>query len=460
MFTKIGKSKFMKFVLYITTFAFVGSGVVALLLYKLMGGISGIAEVNGEPISVAEVLFRANQMKLQLEGQGINVEDKRFHKSIIMMALNQAINDELIYQEAKKEGIEATKTEVAKFIRGIEVFKENGKFSKEKYIYFLSQFNISPQLFEELMRKQLSVQHIFTIITLGSYITKNEIKALVTDKQAKIYGKLIIFKPSNLKISEQEMKEFYEKNKRGFATGSTKKIKIYKIDIKALGEDKAKKIAKEVFIALKEGKSVNNHDVQVVYEGSLKNVSNIPEKLKNEIKNIGSGKNIIFTKEKDAYYITKYEGIEYIVSPYDKVKEAIRNKLMTIKSTKWAKENFEKIKKDFEKKSLEQLAKEYNAKIITLKGQGIPKLTSDLALTPTESDNFLKRNKGIFLARDKIIAFEVEKRVLDKKETEMATKYFTPVIEEAKKQAIINMYIQHLRDEAEIKINKELLESL
>jgi peptidyl-prolyl cis-trans isomerase D len=460
MFTKIGKSKFMKIVLYITTFAFVGSGVVALLLYKLMGGINGLAEVNGQPISVAEVLFRANQMKLQLENQGINVEDKRLHKNLILTALNQAINDELIYQEAQKEGIEATKEETAKFIKSIDVFKKDGKFSKEMYLNFLAQFNISPQLFEELVRKQLSVQHILTINNLGFYITEEEINALVSNKQARIYGKLIILEPKNIFISEKEIKEFYEKNKKAFATGMTKKITIYKIDISSLGEDKAKEIAKKVYTALKSGKSVNNPAVQIIYQGALEKVSNIPEKLKNEIKNIDEKKNIIFSKEKNAYYITKYEGIDYIVSPFNEVKEAIKNKLTEIKSSEWAKKNFERIKKEFEKSSLEELAKKYQVEIIDLKGDSIPKLTSDLALTPEESDNFLKENKGIFLARDKIVAFRITKRVLYKKEAGMITKMFAPMIEEAKKQSILNMYIQHLRDEADIKINKELLERL
>jgi len=42
----------------------------------------------------------------------------------------------------------------------------------------------------------------------------------------------------------------------------------------------------------------------------------------------------------------------------------------------------------------------------------------------------------------------------------MVVRMFTSMIKEAKKQAILNMYIQHLRDNADIKINKELLERL
>jgi len=53
---------------------------------------------------------------------------------------------------------------------------------------------------------------------------------------------------------------------------------------------------------------------------------------------------------------------------------------------KWVKRNFDKIKKDFEKKSLDELAKEYNAEIVKLEGQGLPKLTSDYALMPEETD--------------------------------------------------------------------------
>jgi len=319
MFIKIGKSKFMKIVLYITTFAFVGTGLVALILYKLMGGISGIAEVNGKSIPVAEVLFRAAQMKLQLENQGINVDDKKLHKEIIITALNQAINDELIHQEAEKEGIEATKQEAAVFIKNIDIFKKDGKFSKELYLDFLNQFNISPQLFEEMMRKQLSVQHILTIHNLGFYITKPEIDTLITNKQAKIYGRLIVIKPKNIVVSENEIKEYYEDNKKAFAKDIIKKITVYKIDIKELGEDKAKKLAKELFTALKQNKTLNNPAIKKVYEGDIKKVSGLPDNVIKDLIGIGDEKNIVFSKDKDAFYITKYEGLDFVIAPYEEV---------------------------------------------------------------------------------------------------------------------------------------------
>jgi len=460
MFTKIGKSKFMKIVLYITTFAFVGSGVVALLLYKLMGGIEGIAEVNGKSIPVAEVLFRANQLKLQLEAQGINVDDKSLHKNIILTALDQAINDELIYQEAEKEGIEATKAEVAKFIRSLDVFRENGKFSKEMYINFLSQFNISPQLFESLVKKELSAQHLLTLHNLGFYITDEEIKAFVTNKQARIFGEILVIKPKNIQISESEIKDFYEKNKKSFVVSENPKVAIYKIDIKKVGEEKAKELAKKVFNLAKENKEINLPSVELLYRGTVEKISDLPMKLENEIKENLEEKKIIFHKDKDAFYIAKYEGAELEIAPYEEAKKVIRAKLLEEKSTKWAKENFDKVKKEFQSKGLEGLAKEYGIEIQKLEGASLPKLTSDLDLTPQEVDKFLMEDKGIFLARDKIIAFKIDKRILNEKEANIITKMFAPMVKETKKQSLFNMYIRHLREEADIKINKELLERL
>ncbi|RUM58422.1 MAG: hypothetical protein DSY53_04815, partial [Persephonella sp.] len=149
MFDKIGKSKFSKFVLIITTFAFVGTGLVAIILYKLFYGVSGAIEINGESITFAEINFRASQLKAKLEAQGVDTTtSRRLDKDILKMAVLQAINDELLYQEAEREGITATKKEVEKYILDMDIFKENGKFSQERYIQFLQNYGISSQVFE------------------------------------------------------------------------------------------------------------------------------------------------------------------------------------------------------------------------------------------------------------------------------------------------------------------------
>ncbi|NPA54104.1 MAG: hypothetical protein GXO21_05485, partial [Aquificae bacterium] len=201
MFTKISESKWMKIVLFITTFAFVGTALVALIVYKMSGKIAGAVEVNGREISMQRYMYEVNLIQTNLERQGVDIAPLR--KAIRQQALNNIINEELVYQEAEKEGLVATKEEVKEAILNIPAFQENGVFSKEKYLAIINSMGISPQFFEEILRRQLSQEHIFSMIDGATYITKEEIKPVLEKELSLISGKILIIKPE-ISISEEE----------------------------------------------------------------------------------------------------------------------------------------------------------------------------------------------------------------------------------------------------------------
>ena len=462
MFTKIGKSKFMKFVLYITTFAFVGTGLVALILYKLSGGISGIAEVNGVSITPAEVMFRVNQIKINLSNQGINVENKEIHKQIVMQALNQAIDDELLYQEAEKEGIGATKEEVKKWILNTEIFKKDGKFSKDLYLTFLSQFNISPQLFENLLKKNLSAQHLFVIYQVGSYITDEELKYLLLKRQLTFSGKFIVINPPKFQVNEDELKKYYKEHQEKFAAKEGKKIVIYKIDLSKVGQDKAQKLAKTVFSNLKSGKTVNEPEVEKVFDGVLldnKNITNLPKDVIDGIKELDDNKNTTFVKTKDAYYIGRYLGKGYVASPYEKVKELIKSEVQHEKAKGWIDKEYSKLEKMVKEKKLEDVAKTLNLQIENLQNLDFSQLAVKYGLNKKDMDYLIKNRKGILKLGNKILIFKIEKLVLNK-EKRQYIKVLKPPMLAIKQQALREMYLEKLRKNADIKINKSLLDNL
>jgi len=122
MFINIGKSKWMKIILFIT-------------------------------------------ISRQMENQGIDTAPLK--KQIYAEAIRNVIDQEILFQEAQKEGLEATKEEVKRYLLDIEAFKENGKFSKDRYLAFLSQVNLTPSFFEEILRKELSIRHLLTVQKVG-----------------------------------------------------------------------------------------------------------------------------------------------------------------------------------------------------------------------------------------------------------------------------------------------------
>ncbi len=459
MFDKIGKSKFMKVVLFITTFAFVGTGIVAIILYKIFGGISGAVAINGREITFAEINFRANQIKASLEAQGLTQNSKRFETDILRMAVQQAINDELLYQEAEKEGIIATDEEVKKYILDMEIFKKDGKFSKEKYIQFLQNFGISAQAFESIIKKKLSIIHLYSILYLGGYITNDEIKALFFLRNASISGKILVVEAPSVDISEEELKEFYEKNKDKFKVKEGKKIVLYRIDIDKIGKDNATKKAKEIYKNLKENKPIEDSSVEKFFEGIYKNDINLPEAVKKELEKLGKVKNILFVKTDKDIYIGKYLGVGYSYKSFDEVKDSLKELVSLKKKEKLTDEIYKKLNKEYKQKGLKELANEYNGNISSFENKNITDLALNYSINPIQLEKTLEKGKHVLKLKDKVIILEVNNFKFSSDKTDKLAQ-IKPMMEGIKQETVLKMYIDKLKKNFKIEINPVLREKL
>ena len=75
-------------------------------------------------------------------------------------ALRQLINEELLLQAADDAGLASSEQLVAAQIAGIDVFRENGAFSKARYEAVLRQQGMGPREFEwRLARELLTTQY-------------------------------------------------------------------------------------------------------------------------------------------------------------------------------------------------------------------------------------------------------------------------------------------------------------
>ncbi len=460
MFDKIGKSKFMKVILFITTFAFVGTGIVAIILYKIFGGVSGAVAINGREITFAEINFRANQIRASLEAQGLTQNTKRFETNILRMAVQQAINDELLYQEAEKEGITATDEEVKKYILDMDLFKKNNeKFSREKYIQFLQNFGISAQTFENIIKKKLSIVHLYSILYLGGYITDDEIQALSFLRSTYISGKILVLKAPNVGISEEELKEFYKKNKDRFKVKEGKKIVLYRIDIDKIGKDNATKKAKEIYKNLKENKPIEDSAVEKFFEGTYRNEINLPETVKKELKKLGKDKNILFVKTDKDIYIGKYLGVGYSYKSFDEVKDSLKELISLNKKEKLTDEIYKKLSKIYKDKGLEELANEYNGNVSSFENISITDLALNYSINPVQLEKILTKGKHILKLKDKVIILDVDSFKFSSDKIGKLVQ-IKPIIEGIKQETVLKMYIDKLKKNSEIEINPALKEKL
>lgn len=454
MFTKIQESKWLKAILFITTFAFVGTGFVALIVYKLSGEISGVAQVNGIDITPQEFMYEVNKVEAQLQNQGQDIS--AFRKIIYSQVLNNIIDRELLYQFAKKEGIDAKDDEVKMVIVSIPAFQKNGKFDQNLLINYLKSAGISMQLFEEILKKQLTVGHIVSMLKAGFYITDYEVKTILEKYFSTINGEILIIKPT-VKVSEKEIKDYYEKNKNKFAEKEGKKIKVYKIPLSE------KEKAQQIFTSLKSGKKVEE---KAYFDGLyLKNeTTNLPKEVIKALNNLSENSKIEFVKTKDAFYLVYFEGTKSIPASFDKVKSKIENILKAEKERKIAKDIKQKLEKE-KFSSLEEIAKKIknaSVKIEKLNNVKYTQLQIKYFINFEDIKDLIKKGIGIskpLLAGNKVLVVKIDKiNPPSKEEYEKIVKSIKPQIENQKFQDIIDMLVNKLRDEAEIKINKRYLQ--
>ncbi len=465
MFTKIGESKWMKLVLFITTFAFVGTALVALIVYKMSGKMTGAVEVNGREISMQRYMYEVNLIQSNLERQGVDIAPLR--KAIKAQALNNIINEELIYQEAEKEGIVATKEEVKEAILHIPAFQENGVFSKDRYLAIVNSMGISPQFFEEILRKQITKDHIFALIDGSTYLTKEELNVFLNKELSKITGKVLIIEPK-LKITDNILKEFYKKNLKLFTGKKGKEIVIYEISIKDLGKEKAASLAKEIFLKMKNNQPVEvKNGVKKIFEGVLykeEQLKNLPEKVIKDLKSLSKDKNISFVKTDKAYYLAQFKKEVTKPMPFKEVKKQVELYYKQKKIKEEIQNLYGKLEKDIASgKTLEQLKKKYGGKIEKIEKLSLRGLSQKYFIPINEISDLLKTKIGKLSkpikTQGSILVVQIDKVEIEKDEkTKDLENMLKKALYNEKLNDLITAYVLKLREKAEIKINPRLTE--
>jgi len=176
-------------------------GVLALLVVLLTvilaagcGQSNVVATVNGEGITRQQLDEMVSDMKKYYKSQGLNLDeskDSEMMKSLDSMTLEQLITQTILVQEAKKMGIKVTKEDVEK-----EISKYKESMTEEKFKEYLQKNGLSEERLKEMVEKDLLI-----------YGLQNKMLEDV--------------KPA----TEDQAKEYYEKNKKEFVTRESYQVR-------------------------------------------------------------------------------------------------------------------------------------------------------------------------------------------------------------------------------------------
>ncbi|GAV22790.1 peptidylprolyl isomerase [Carboxydothermus pertinax] len=249
--------------------------LAAVFVLTLALGLAGcgdyVAKVNGKTISKKEFDRRFSQVQADMKLQGVDftsADGQKMLKNLKQQTLDQMINELLISQYAKEKKIEPTKDEITNKINEIRAqFTSPQEFEKA-----LKDRNISNDDLTEMVRIQLINEKIYNEITKG------------------------------ITVSEQEVKDYYEKHKTEAEFQSPEQRQV-----------------RHILIAVNDGNAQNNPH----FNTSVKRTDAEAKKLAEDlIKQIKAGKDFTtLAKEKSDDPGVKENGGQYTFSRGEMVKE-------------------------------------------------------------------------------------------------------------------------------------------
>ncbi len=151
-------------------------------------GVGSVARVNNSLISVADLAQeqqRLEQYYSSLFGGGMDFGNRR--QEMQQQAIQQLVRGELIFQAARKSGIQVTDAEVRDYIvKEVPFFQENGRFSREMYNRYIEFSRTSPGEFERKIRKEVVNLRLRRLFEAGLAPSQMEIEKLAELKNTKL----------------------------------------------------------------------------------------------------------------------------------------------------------------------------------------------------------------------------------------------------------------------------------
>lgn len=191
---------------------------------------SRLARVNDQYITLGEYEKTYNQMvemyRRQL-GNSFSEELVRM-MNLKQQALNMLIDRYVISEAAQNMGLVASTHEVQKKILEYPVFQQDGKFDQERYVLLLRQNRLSPEIFEQQLREDLSLENVTKFVKRQAVVTDEEIAAEFRFSNSPIQIGYVEIEPKSfigrVNVTDKVLEEYFEKNKERFKEPERRKF--------------------------------------------------------------------------------------------------------------------------------------------------------------------------------------------------------------------------------------------
>ena len=190
-----------------------------------------VAKVGADEITVQEVAQRARMIGRQQFRGNVPPSILPF---LMQRAADSMITQGAISYEAERMGLGVSDSELVDFLHQGQfgqVFFPDGKFiGQQQYELFVqNQFNLSVAQFEKELKDQLAQQKLLTAISAAATVSNREIEEQVKKDATKVKFDYAILTlddvKKQVKVTDIELKAFYEQNKQQYVNSIPEKRK-------------------------------------------------------------------------------------------------------------------------------------------------------------------------------------------------------------------------------------------
>ncbi|MEX1221821.1 MAG: peptidylprolyl isomerase [Idiomarina sp.] len=228
-------------VFIIVTFAFTG-------VSGYLGSTSepGVAVVNGETITQTEYDRAYQNERARMEEQLGDMfaqltSDPRYMRQMRANVVEQLIEQELVAQYAREQGLRVSDEQVKEAIRNISAFRSAGQFSNDVYLMALRNSGYNPESFAQAMRGDMARTQLVRTLIESDFSLPGEatrLQSILAQTRSGRYLQVTLQDyMGDVAVEDEEIQAYYDNNRAQFATEERVKVEYVRLDYDAIAGD-------------------------------------------------------------------------------------------------------------------------------------------------------------------------------------------------------------------------------
>jgi peptidyl-prolyl cis-trans isomerase D len=227
------KKRVVQVILALITLPFAFFGVD--YYFRGSGSAGEVARVAGDPISQTDF---ANAMRDQQDRMrqslGKDYDPTVFDNPEVRYSmLEQIIGQRVLDAQVRRGNLRVSDAQLAQFIGDLPPFQDDGKFSRTRYEQLLSSQGMTPLVFEQRVRQELTLAPLQEPITSGNILAMSNVERYLglLDQQRQVAVATVAADAylKDVKIDDAAVKAFYDANQGAFQVPDEAKIEYLQL---------------------------------------------------------------------------------------------------------------------------------------------------------------------------------------------------------------------------------------